>query len=119
MYMRRELVAYNDRAGFVERRGMIRICNPFPAVVEGVDVNGDEFKIATVLDNLSREGLYLRIAPDVCVGSHLSVVFRFSGSVESGVSAPRVSISGEVLRVDKMEGGACGVAVGFKPVKFM
>ena len=101
-----------------ERRRMERIYLPFPAVVEAVNTSGEHFKVDTVLDNLSKEGLYLRLFPCVAPESEISVVFRLSTSaVES--SSPKVSIKGTVLRVEERPGGACGVAVQFKAARFM
>ena len=102
----------------LERRRKVRIYLPFPAVVEGVNTSGEHFKIDTVLDNLSKEGLYLRLFPCVTLGSEIGVVFRLSKSaVES--SSPKVSIKGTVLRVEERPGGACGIAVQFKSARFM
>ncbi|MBC7932248.1 MAG: PilZ domain-containing protein [Rubrivivax sp.] len=105
--------------GFTERRRAERIFNPFPAVVEGVDSNGEGFKVNTVLDNLSKGGLYLRMVPCVDVGASISVIFRLSGSVETESVAPKVAIKGEVMRIDKKEGGACGVALKYSPARFI
>jgi hypothetical protein len=101
-----------------DRRQKARIYLPFPAVVEGVNTSGEHFKVNTVLDNLSKEGLYLRLFPCVTQGSEISVVFRFSTSAVEP-SSPRVSIKGTVLRVEERPGGACGVAVQFKSPRFM
>lgn len=102
-----------------ERRRAERIFIPFPAVVEGADVEGLDFKVNTVLDNLSKGGLYLRLIPCVSVGAKLSVVFRLSGSVDSEATSPKIAIKGEVLRVDRKEGGACGIAVKYDPPRFI
>jgi hypothetical protein len=102
-----------------ERRRSERILIPFPAVVEGVDVDGLNFKVDTVLDNLSKGGLYLRVVPCMSVGTKLSVVFRLSGSVDSEATSPKIAIRGEVLRVDMKEGGACGIAVRYDPARFI
>jgi hypothetical protein len=110
---RREMV---DTA--FERRRKVRIYLPFPAVVEGVTTSGEHFKVDTVLDNLSKEGLYLRLFPCVNQGSEISVVFRLSTSAAES-SSPRVAIKGAVLRVEERPGGACGVAVQFKSPRFM
>ncbi len=101
-----------------ERRRKARIYLPFPAVVEGVNTSGEHFKVDTVLDNLSKEGLYLRVFPCVTQGSEISVVFCLSESAVESLS-PRVSIKGTVLRVEERPGGACGVAVQFKSPRFM
>lgn len=101
-----------------DRREKVRICLPFPAVVDGVNISGEHFKVDTVLDNLSKDGLYLRIFPCVAQGSEINVVFCLTTSpVEP--SSPKVSVKGMVLRVDDKPGGACGVAVQFKSPRFI
>jgi hypothetical protein len=102
-----------------ERRQSERIFIPFPAVVEGLDVDGRCFKVNTVLDNLSKGGLYLRLVPCVSVGTQLSIVFRLSGSVASEATSPKVAVRGEVLRVDRKEGGANGIALKYEPARFV
>lgn len=102
-----------------ERRNAERVFIPFPAVVEGVDVEGRDFKVNTVLDNLSKDGLYLRIVPCVTVGACLSVVFRLSGSVNSEETSAKIAVRGQVVRVDKKEGGACGIALRYEPPRFI
>lgn len=102
-----------------EQRRNVRIHIPFPAVVEGVDKTGQQFKIDTVLDNLSKDGLYMRLLPGVETGSKLHIVFRLSSTVGAEPSAPRVAVEGRVLRVEEKPGGACGVAVHFDPARFL
>lgn len=102
-----------------EQRKNIRIRIPFPAVVEGIDVAGKQFKFDTVLDNLSKDGLYIRILPWVEQGSELDIVFRLSGSAVKEPSQPRVAVHGKVIRVEEKPGGACGVAVHFEPARFL
>jgi hypothetical protein len=109
-------VAYNSLS---ERRDAERIFIPFPAVVEGIDVDGNNFKVNTVLDNLSKGGLYLRMVPSVDVGSQLSVIFRLSASVESEATTAKIAIRGEVVRIEKKIGGACGIALKYNPARFI
>lgn len=110
---------YFNSLGTVERRSKERVYIPFPATVEGIDTDGEEFKINTVLDNLSREGLYLRMIPCVDVGAKLSIVLRLSSAATADERVPRISIRGIVLRKDEKPGGACGLAVKFNPVRFI
>jgi hypothetical protein len=101
-----------------DRRQKARIYLPFPAVVEGVNTSGEHFKVDTVLDNLSNEGLYVRVFPSVSQGSEINVVFRLATS-SADSSGPRVSIKGTVLRVEDRPGGASGVAIRFKSPRFI
>jgi hypothetical protein len=102
-----------------ERRDAERIFIPFPAVVEGIDADGNSFKVNTVLDNLSKGGLYLRMVPRVNLGSRLSVIFRLSASVESEATSAKIAIKGEVMRIEKKVGGACGIALKYNPGRFI
>lgn len=114
-----ETVKPQTFGGLNERRRSERIFTPFPAVVEGADVDGLDFKVDTVLDNLSKGGLYLRLVPCVSVGAQVSVLFRLSGSVNSEATSSKVAINGEVLRVERKEGGACGIAVRCDLARFI
>jgi PilZ domain len=113
MEMGREAVSQSRPTGVTERRRSARIDVPFPATVEGVDVDGDAFLVTTVLDNLCKEGVYLRLIPCVQVGSDLSI------SVAAEIDSPRVSVRGQVMRVELKDGGACGVAVKIHPARFL
>jgi hypothetical protein len=119
MYQRSETVSQLSSVGYTERRKTGRIHNAFPATVEGVDVSGKSFKVTTALDNLGRGGLYLRLDRCVEVGSSLSVVFRLSTSAEPETNTARVSLKGKVIRIDEKDGGICGVALKFKPFRFI
>jgi hypothetical protein len=86
---------------------------PFPTTVEGVDVEGAQFKFKTVADNLSRGGVYFRLMPCVEAGAKLTVVLMLSTSPVEDAEAHRVRAEAVVLRVEEKLGGACGVAVKF------
>ena len=103
---------------FGERRRRTRICVPFPAKVEGMDVKGEEFSIETVLDNLSSNGLYLRMMPAVETGEELTIVVNLAASPAATEDASCFSIRGSVVRTHTMAGGVVGVAVGFDQVHF-
>jgi c-di-GMP-binding flagellar brake protein YcgR len=102
-----------------ERRSKLRICVPFHVEVKGVDSMGDEFGTETVLDNLSANGLYVRIMPTVEAGAKLSIVIGLYTPSQVPNDAARVSIEGSVLRTEKKVGGVLGVAVGFDSVRFL
>lgn len=95
----------------VERRTKVRITEPFPAKVRGVDEAGEAFEIETTLDNLSSGGLYMRLLREIEPGSELSVVVRLSTSRSDRVRAPRVSARGVVLRSVPEPDGMRGLAV--------
>ncbi len=95
-----------------ERRSKPRICVPFPAIVRGVDDGGKAFRCATVVDNTSAGGLYVRLMPCVKDGALLDITLRLS-TPRAGGGTTRVVTRGVVVRSETMAGGACGVAVAF------
>jgi hypothetical protein len=92
---------------------------PFPADVQGKDQKGEGFNITTVLDNVSGNGLYLRMMPCVDLGAKLSIVVRLFTPSDLVVAEPRFRIEGVVVRAEKKTGSACGVAVTFDRVRFI
>ncbi len=102
-----------------DRRLKPRICVPFPAKVEGRDENGEDFKVQTVLDNLSADGLYLRMVPCVEPGARISILLRLITTADLVETVPRFAIDGVVIRREEKIGGAHGVAVTFDRVRFL
>ena len=102
-----------------DQRAKPRISVPFPADVRGRDERGDEFSVTTVLDNLSGNGLYLRMMPCVDLGTKLSIVLRLFTPSDLVNAEPRFAIEAVVVRSEEKAGGACGVAVTFDRVRFM
>ncbi|HEV2762953.1 MAG TPA: PilZ domain-containing protein [Pyrinomonadaceae bacterium] len=92
-----------------ERRAVPRIYDPFPARVQGIDIHGRAFETLTALDNISADGLYLRLMADVRRGTKLYIVLSL---------ASEVTVQGEVIRVESKPGSAFGVAVRIKQHKF-
>ena len=82
-----------------------RIYVPLGTTVEGVNQAGARFRCSTVLDNLSKGGLYLRLQEDVAVGARVSFVIQLSkhGACQRG--------AGTVLRVEQRPDGRKGVAI--------
>lgn len=101
-----------------EKRTTLRIDVPFHAKVQGLDSTGDCFTIETVLDNTSRDGLYMRMMPDVSLGARLSIDVGLYTASHITENAPRFSVEGVVLRKERKAGGAAGVAVSFVKVSF-
>lgn len=104
--------------GTREKRSKLRISVPFHAKVHGVDLTGKAFIIETVLDNISADGLYMRIVPSVELGTKLSIEVGLRTTSHVTEETPRFSIDGVVLRTEEKPGGACGVAVSFAKVRF-
>jgi PilZ domain-containing protein len=103
-----------------ERRRKPRIFDPFPAKVKGTNLDGESFETETVIDNLSADGLYLRLMQRVKQGAKLSVVFQLSLKPGAeAVSQPRVAVKGLVLRTESKPGGVFGVAITFDRARFL
>ncbi|GAC1446825.1 MAG: hypothetical protein NVSMB56_09190 [Pyrinomonadaceae bacterium] len=113
----------------VEHRRNPRIYAPFPAHVSGADVDGKQFEIVTVVDNLSADSVYLRLMPCVERGARLSLVIELVAAhgirqANAKIDAAndsrslRIAIKGRVMRVDEKPGGACGVAIFFEEHEF-
>lgn len=94
-----------------ERRQHPRIYNPFPALVQGVDSEGNSFKIDTTIDNLCVNCLYFRLLPQVTAGANVSVTIRLSAGVTNVTTGPSVLLSGVVKRADTLPGGVNGLAL--------
>ena len=106
-------------SGGRDQRAKPRISLPFPADVQGKDDKGETFNITTVLDNVSGNGLYLRMMPSVDLGAKISIVLRLLTPSDLVDATPRFAIDGVVVRAEEKAGGACGVAVRFNNVRFM
>ena len=103
----------------IERRSKPRICEFFPVTVYGVDGNGDAFETASVLDNLSSDGLYMRIGQSIQPGATLSIIIQFANGLLKGEPTARVVIYGVVLRAELTPGGAFGIAIKFSRYQFL
>ena len=104
---------------WVERRSKSRIYDLLPVIVHGVDANGEAFETDAVLDNLSADGLYMRLAKCIEPGATLSIIIRFASVPINGEVVPRVVCYGMVLRAEPKTGDACGVAVAFTHNQFL
>ena len=101
-----------------ERRKKPRIYVPFHTRVQGVDDAGNDFSIETVLDNISSDGLYLRMMPYVEKGAKLAIDIDLRTAPRIVEEGPRLSIEAVVLRSEKVAGGAFGVGVSFVKVHY-
>lgn len=96
---------------------MLRIEIPFPALVRGVDVHQQAFEAQTLLDNLSANGLSLRLTRCVELGATLFIVLRLG--VQPDAPAPRVALRGVVQRVEPNSDATCTVAILFSHYRFL
>ncbi|MFN7945812.1 MAG: PilZ domain-containing protein [Blastocatellia bacterium] len=96
-----------------ERRRGPRISFPFPARVRGVDASGSPFKLDTLIENLSAEGLYLKMNRGIMSGTELAIAIRLSAASVGLENSTSVATRGIVLRTELQPDGTCGVAVRF------
>ncbi|MDF2439712.1 MAG: hypothetical protein JWN98_696 [Abditibacteriota bacterium] len=107
-----------QRASSADRR-KLRLNGPCPAFVQGVDANGQAFRNAAVLDNVSAGGLYMRMKSDMPVGEKIFVVFALSSQAADSTHGPKVAARGVIRRVDQHPDGAYGLAVMFLQHRFI
>ncbi|HEX6291576.1 MAG TPA: hypothetical protein VFZ66_20500 [Herpetosiphonaceae bacterium] len=100
-----------------ERRSLLRVELPFPAIVRGLDVNQQSFEEHTVLDNLSAHSLALRLERLVEPGAKLFLVVRLA--TEPAGPAPRVAVRAVVHRVDRRGFDQYSVAMIFTAYRFL
>jgi|SRR6266550_2188002 len=117
--------AVNFRDHFVtvyevpERRSKPRIHELFPVTVHGVDATGEAFEGNGLLDNVSADGLYMKLRQCIDPGATITVIIHFWPAPMDGEATPRVLLYGVVLRADLMSGGECGVAIKFTHHRFL
>jgi hypothetical protein len=104
--------------GSVDRRRSPRICEQFPIWIQGVDTNGRQFHVDTVLDNLSATGLYVCLEHEVKKGARLSMILHMA-PVHSPARAARVAAMGVATRTERLPDGKCGIGVAFTQHKFL
>lgn len=100
-----------------DRRSMLRIEIPFPALVRGVDVHHQAFEEQTVLDNLSANRLSLRLGRCVDLGATLFIVLRLG--VQPDAPAPRVALRGIIQRMEPHSDATCTLAIVFSHYRFL
>ncbi|MFI3195905.1 MAG: PilZ domain-containing protein [Methylococcaceae bacterium] len=91
----------------IEQREAFRLHGPFPVFVHGKTVDGNVFKMFTLLDNVSHGGLYLQLPYVLAIGTGLFAYTRLP-------SGAKLAAKGRVLRTETKDDGLVGVALGFK-----
>jgi hypothetical protein len=86
--------------------------------VQVVNNEGEEFSMETVLDNVSGDGLYMRMMPSVKEGASLSIEIVAHKPFGVTEERSRILVEGVVLRIEKKAGGVSGLAVAFDRVRF-
>jgi len=110
--------AYVDSAAgnaFSERRAKPRIRQAFSTRVSGVDCENRPFDVHVGLENISSEGLYLRIPRMLRPGDELSLVVQFSNGGPGATAALRAG----VVRVDPGSDGLNGIAMAIQRYEFI
>ena len=102
-----------------ERRSKPRIHELFPVTVHGVDANGEAFEANGALDNLSADGLYMKLGQCIDPGATLTIIIQFWPAPINAEVTPRVLLYGMVLRAELLRGGECGVAIKFTHHRFL
>ena len=101
-----------------DRRRNPRICVPFHATVHGVSNEGEEFILETVLDNVSGDGLYMRMMSSVKKGTRLAIEIVLHKPLQATEEGSHLLVDGVVLRTENKAGGVSGVAVAIDRVRF-
>jgi hypothetical protein len=101
-----------------DRRIKPRISCDYPAIIEGIDVDGNKYNDHARLENLSASGLLMFTNRKAEHGSRLSVTIILSNSPED-IDAPKLSTKGTVVRIQSQLNGTCGIAIKFNKYKFL
>ena len=112
-----------DMGGFYmfttpERRNKPRVICDYPAIVEGIDTQGNKFKDDAKLANLSAGGLFMWSNYNVEQGAKLSVIINLPG-VLIDEETPKLATKGIVVRTEPKSNGTVGVALKFYQYRFM
>lgn len=102
-----------------ERRIKSRLQGPFPALVRGLNANGETFETETMLDDLSAGGLHLRLRQPVSLGVVIFLVARLTHGGMPEVCVPRVALRSLVLRSEQQVDGSFGVAAAILHHRFL
>ncbi|HEX8889117.1 MAG TPA: PilZ domain-containing protein [Pyrinomonadaceae bacterium] len=85
-----------------ERRSVPRIKGPFPAVALDVAACKETLGVRTVVEDLSADGFYLRLAYPVQEREELLIITQISQAI--------LILRGEVCRVEEQKDGTYGLA---------
>jgi len=100
-----------------DRRAKPRVRCDYPAIIEGIDVDGTKFYDHGKLCNLSATGLYTLANRYVENGSQINVTIHLCNSLINE-DAPKLTTNGIVVRTEPKQDGTYGVAVKFHHYRF-
>lgn len=101
-----------------ERRNKPRINCDYPAIVEGIDLQGKTYEENAKLANLSAGGLYLWVNRDIVCGSKISVTIFFTKK-QLDKNTPQIATKGILIRNEPQANGIYGAAVKFEHFRFV
>jgi hypothetical protein len=101
-----------------DRRNKPRVECDYPAIVLGIDRQGNTYKENAKLANLSAGGLYMWANRHIEYNSMLSVTVLLTSSL---IDEERFKLAtkGTVVRTEPQANGTCGVAVKFSHYRFI
>jgi hypothetical protein len=102
-----------------QRRESARVPLGYPTRLNGIDGEGRPFVEETLLDNLSSDGLYLRLSRSLTPGSSVSVAVRLSSGSTPAADGFSLAAEGTILRAEPQQDGSYGTAVGFKQKRIL
>lgn len=103
---------------FSERRRKPRMVCQYPAIVHGSDSQGKKYRECGQLVNLSSNGMFLAVDRKIIPGEELSVIVRLTDSTQAE-EAPKLAVSGVVIRAESQFDGGFGIAVRFHRYRFL
>jgi hypothetical protein len=102
----------------MDRRVKPRISCDYPAIVNGIDFEGNTYSDQGKLVNLSASGLFMLVNRDIEQGSKLSVTVNLCNSLMD-TDVPKLTTNGIVVRTEPQKDGSCGVAIKFFQYRFL
>jgi len=103
----------------IERRKKPRLAFPFPVRIRGSDAMGRLFETNTVLDNLSADGLYVRLMRRVNPGARMFFLIQFSVNEMAELTTSLLAATGYVCRAESQSEGGWGLGVQLSKHRFM
>jgi hypothetical protein len=108
-----------DSDSGIARPCALRLYQPFPVIVRGVDTRGEAFEVHTVLESISTGDLSVRLRQHVEPGMRLFTVVRFSQENEVTLWGARVAMWGVVVGTESLPGAEWGVTIAFTRHRFL
>jgi hypothetical protein len=102
-----------------EKRGKPRVECDYLAIVKGQDAQGKRFEEIARINNLSANGLYMRLQRTIFMGEELFVtIFLHNRTREQ--TGPKITTTGIVVRTEQpREGTTVGIALKILDYRFM